>query len=240
MGGSGRPPSPPRLRADVKSALRRVLVRAGILLFGIALGVPGVGSASDINATVRDQTNEPVMDAVVLAVRSGAPPAPVRPTREIVDQIDKEFVPYVKVLAVGSTVSFPNKDNIRHHVYSFSPAKTFELPLYMGTPANPIVFDRAGVVTIGCNIHDWMIAYIYVAETPYFGATKQSGMVKLENLPPGTYTVRVWHPRMQAAEESTMRSVTLAATPVDVSWQLTLKQDLRPRRAPVPGQRGYR
>jgi plastocyanin len=215
-------------------------VLAFVFLLGVVLGMPGAGVASEIRATVRDQTNEPLMDAVVLAVRTGTPPPPVRPTREIVDQIDKEFVPYVKAIVVGSTVSFPNKDNIRHHVYSFSPAKTFELPLYMGTPANPIVFDRPGVVTIGCNIHDWMIAYIYVAETPYFGTTKKPGTVKLESLPPGTYAVRVWHPRMQATEESTVRSVTIATAPVEVSWQLALKPDLRPRRAPVPGQRGYR
>ena len=210
------------------------------LLTWVALGAAGVAAAAEITATVRDQANEPVADAVVVAVRSGAPASAVRPGRDVVDQIDKEFVPYVKAVTLGSAVAFPNKDNIRHHVYSFSPAKTFELPLYIGTPAHPVVFDKPGVVTIGCNIHDWMIAYIYVAESPHFGVTRQPGTVKLENLPPGPYAVRVWHPRMQATEESTVRSVTIGASPADVTWQLTLKQDLRPRRAPVPGQRGYR
>jgi plastocyanin len=216
------------------------IVLACLLFFSTALGGVGAATAVEINAMVRDQTNEPVADAVVVAVRGGGAPAAVRPGREVVDQIDKEFVPYVKAVVVGSAVSFPNKDNIRHHVYSFSPAKTFELPLYIGTPAQPVMFDKPGVVTIGCNIHDWMIAYIYVAETPYFGTTRKPGTVKLENLPPGTYAVRVWHPRMQGTEESTSRSVTVGAAPVDVSWQLMLRQDLRPRRAPVPGQRGYR
>jgi hypothetical protein len=96
------------------------------------------------------------------------------------------------------------------------------------------------VVTIGCNIHDWMIAYIYVAESPHFGTTRKAGTVKLENLPAGAYAVRVWHPRMQVAEESTVRPVTVGTAPVEVTWQLALKPDLRPRRAPVPGQRGYR
>jgi plastocyanin len=216
-----------------------VLVVSAVLAWA-AIGVASPTLAAEIAATVRDQTNEPLADAVVVAVRAGAPPPSVRPGREVVDQIDKEFVPYVKAVVVGSPVYFPNKDNIRHHVYSFSPAKTFELPLYIGTPAHPVVFDRPGVVTIGCNIHDWMIAYIYVAESPYFGTTGKPGTVKLENLPPGAYAVRVWHPRMQGSEESTVRSVTIGATPADVSWQLALRQDLRPRRAPVPGQRGYR
>jgi hypothetical protein len=154
----------------------------------------------------------------------------------VLDQIDKEFVPYVKAVLVGSPVFFPNKDNLRHHVYSFSPIKTFELPLYVGTPANPVVFDRPGVVTVGCNIHDWMIGHIYVAETPYFGTTGRDGKVTLEGLPPGLYAVRVWHPRMDGSEESTSRSVTVDRSgAMDLVWQLPLKPELRPRRAPVPG-----
>jgi hypothetical protein len=141
----------------------------------------------------------------------------------------------------GSPVYFPNKDNVRHHVYSFSPAKRFELPLYAGTPADPVVFDRPGIVTVGCNIHDWMIGYIYVADTPYLGGTGADGRARLANLPPGGYVLRVWHPRMESPEESTRRPVTLErAQAVDLAWQVKLKPSVRPRRAPVPGQRGYR
>ena len=86
--------------------------------------------------------------------------------REVVDQIDKEFVPYVKPVRTGSFVQFPNKDHIRHHVYSFSAPSKFELPLYMGTPAQPVLFDKPGVVKLGCNIHDWMIGYVYVTDSP--------------------------------------------------------------------------
>ena len=130
---------------------------------------------------------------------------------------------------------------MRHHVYSFSPAKRFELPLYVGTPADPVVFDRPGVVTIGCNIHDWMIGYIYVAETPHLGRTGADGQVRLDNLPAGRYVVRVWHPRMEPSEEATSRAVSLErAGTLSLAWQLTLKPSVRPRRAPVPGQRGYR
>ena len=216
-------------------------MRAGVVGAIVAVMVlAGVGDAAEITAVVKDQHGEPVADAVVVAVpRSGPPPRVARPVRDTVDQIDKEFVPYVKVVVVGASVFFPNKDNIRHHVYSFSPAKTFELPLYSGTPANPVVFDRPGIVPIGCNIHDWMLAYIYVADSPYVAITARPGRVTLDSLPPGTYAVRVWHPRMEGTEEATVRSITLA-TSQEVAWQLTLRPELRPRRAPVPGQRGYR
>jgi len=215
---------------------------AALMIVSAAIGPSSCAEAGDVHAVVNDQANQPVEDAVVIAIPEGASvTAPVRAGHEVVDQINKEFVPYVKPIVVGSQVNFPNKDNIRHHVYSFSPAKTFELPLYVGTPATPIVFDRRGVVTIGCNIHDWMIAHIYVAETPYFGKSGTDGKVRLENLPPGRYAVRVWHPRLQGAEESTARTVTVERSgAVDVAWQLPLKQELRPRRSPVPGQRGYR
>jgi hypothetical protein len=215
----------------------RTLAAGLAMMLAVAMG--GVAGAADFTAVVKDQSGEPVADAIVVATPRGAAPR-LRPGRETVDQIDKEFVPYVKPLVVGSPVFFPNKDNIRHHVYSFSPAKTFELPLYSGTPAHPVVFDRPGIVTIGCNIHDWMIAYIYVAETPWFGTTSRDGRVKLENVPPGAYSIQVWHPRMEGSEGATARPVAIGTAAAEGIWQLTLKPELRPRRAPVPGQRGYR
>jgi len=196
--------------------------------------------AAEIAASVRD-AHGPVPNAVVVAVPEDTPLPPARPTVEVVDQIDKEFVPYVKPVRVGSMVQFPNKDNIRHHVYSFSPPKRFELPLYAGTPARPVLFDKAGVVKLGCNIHDWMIGYVYVAETPYFAKTGADGRAELKALPPGHYRVRVWHPSMTRPEEATVQRVDVregAATPVE--WQLVLKREFRPRRAPSPGEPGYR
>jgi plastocyanin len=218
-----------------------IVTRRALVAFACLCGAAiGAAEAGDLKAQVKDQKGAPVEDAVVVAIPRAAS-GPPRPTRETIDQVDKEFVPYVKALPVGSSISFPNKDNIRHHVYSFSPAKTFELPLYVGTPANPVVFDRPGVVAIGCNIHDWMIAHIYVSESPYLGTTGKQGTLTLENLPAGTYTVRVWHPRMEGTEEATSRQLTVErAGAVDATWQLTVRPDLRPRRAPVAGARGYR
>jgi plastocyanin len=218
----------------------RLWLTAACVMLGAWSSSPA--QAGDLEATVRDQQGRPVEDAVVSAApeaRAATPPA--KPGRESVDQINREFVPYVKPVLVGTPVYFPNKDDIRHHVYSFSPAKTFELPLYGGTPADPVVFDRPGVVTIGCNIHDWMIGHIHVVETPHFGKTNAAGRVRLTSLPAGRYVVRLWHPRLDAPEGSTGRAVDIERSGVaETAWELRLKPELRPRRAPVPGQQRYR
>jgi plastocyanin len=206
------------------------------------LACAGTAMGADLSATVKDQQGRAVEDTVVLAVpHSGAGIPPAKPADEVVDQIDKEFVPYVKPVMVGSLVHFPNKDNIRHHVYSFSPAKRFDLRLYSGLSAAPVLFDKPGVVVLGCNIHDWMVSYIYVAETPYFSKTAKDGKAQIKNLPPGEYTLRIWHPRMEAAEETTTQRIVITAIGVeDVAWQLKLKPEFRIHRAPVPGGGGYR
>lgn len=195
-------------------------------------------AAADFQAVVKDQRGQPVRDAVVVAVPEGGLPKPAaRPRLETVEQIDQEFVPRVKAVMVGSAVSFPNRDEVRHHVYSFSSAKRFDLPLYVGTPAHPVVFDTPGVVTIGCNIHDWMVGYIYVAESPYFATTDAQGAATLPDLPSGGYVVRVWHPQLAVAEQSTQRRLSLQAG-AQLHWQLELKPEVRVRRVPSPGRPG--
>ena len=195
-----------------------------------------------MRALVTDQKGTPLQDAVVaLTQKNGVPPPPRKVQRDLIDQIDREFVPYVKALFVGTPVDFPNYDGIRHHVYSFSPPKVFELPLYVGLPPAPVVFDRPGVVTLGCNIHDWMVGHVYVSETPYFATTGADGRVAFENLPAGVYVVHVWHPSMEAPEASTAKTLNIARSgTVDVAWQVVSKPRFRPRRAPPPGPRGYR
>src|SRR5664279_833946 len=121
---------------------------------------------TEIAATVTDARGKPLPDAVVVAVPAdGNIRLPSRPPQDVVDQVDKEFVPRVQAILVGTAVTFPNRDTVRHQVYSFSPAKRFELPLYTGVP-QAVVFDKPGVVVLGCNIHDWMVGYVYVSESP--------------------------------------------------------------------------
>jgi plastocyanin len=196
---------------------------------GVLLGCAALAHSAELRVTVKDHKGKNIADAVVLAVAADPRNAlHSRPPQDAVDQVDKQFVPYVKPIFVGSTVRFPNSDNIRHQVYSFSPAKKFELPLYGGTNAPPVIFDKPGVVVLGCNIHDWMIGYIYVAETPFFAKTGPLGTASIMDMPPGEYTVRIWHPSMERAEETTSRQVTVGADPlVSAEWQLGLKPNIR-------------
>jgi plastocyanin len=199
------------------------------------------GHAAELIVQVKDH-GKPLADAVVLAMP--ADPKNLlrsKPPADAVDQVDKQFVPYVKPVYVGSRVRFPNSDNIRHQVYSFSSAKKFELPLYAGATASPVVFDKPGVVVLGCNIHDWMIGYIYVSDTPFFAKTEAAGTATLSDLPPGEYTVRVWHPSMaEHAEDSTARRLTVSVdAPATMEWALSLKPVFRVPRVSTPGSSVY-
>jgi plastocyanin len=213
------------------------------MMVGAVLSYPSISAAAQIRAFVKDQKGQPIEDAVVLATPLDAKNMGLfKPPRDEIDQIDKDFVPHVKVVTPGTNVTFPNKDNVRHHVYSFSPAKTFELPLYSGTPATPVHFDKAGKVTLGCNIHDWMLGYVYVADTPFFGKSPKDGKILIADVPAGEYSVRVWHPDMKGTEESTARKVTVGdAQPVNnLEWQITLKPVFKIPRASGGSGGGYR
>lgn len=197
--------------------------------------------AAELRVSVKDLHGKLVADAVIVAAPSDARSAQrAKPPAVAVDQVDKQFVPYVKPVFLGSKVLFPNSDHVRHQVYSFSPAKKFELPLYAGTNAPPVVFDKPGVVVLGCNIHDWMVGYIYVSETPFFAKTEAAGTATIEDMPPGEYTVRVWHPSMEHAEETTAHRVILNAdAPSTVEWELSLKPILRVPRVSGAASAGY-
>jgi plastocyanin len=133
--------------------------------------------------------------ATIVTLRSTDASRPVaKPTAAVMDQVDRQFVPHVLVVPVGSQVVFPNSDSVSHQVYSFSPAKKFQLPLYRGKPYPPVLFDREGVVTLGCNIHDQMRAYVYVVEAQYYGRTDAAGRFSATDVEPGEYTVEIWHP----------------------------------------------
>src|ERR1700687_2907153 len=185
---------------------------APVLGLAFAAGLARAQTA-EIAASVIDQQGRPVADAVLVAVPvDGNMRSPQRPRDGSIDQVDKEFFPRVTIVPVGASVTFPNHDDVRHQVYSFSPAKRFELPLYAGVPAQPVVFDKPGVVVLGCNIHDWMVGYVYVSESPYFAKTNAEGKAVLADVPPRGYVVRVWHPDLAVAEETTRKNVEVSRT----------------------------
>ncbi|MDO9104562.1 MAG: methylamine utilization protein [Methylovulum sp.] len=188
---------------------------------------PELVTAGTLHVQVRDQAANVVPDAVVYALSAGPMPAAPSQTDVVIDQIDKEFVHPVTVIRPGTSVIFPNHDNIRHHVYSFSPSKTFELPLYKDATPQPVRFDQPGVVALGCNIHDWMSAYIYVVDSPYTALTDAQGQAVL-TLPAGQYVLHVWHPRIKDDEED-QRGKTTVPTEGKVGLELAvaLKKSFR-------------
>ena len=124
------------------------------------------------------------------------------------DQVHRSFAPDLLVIPVGSTVEFPNSDSVSHQIYSFSPAKRFQLPLYRGKPYPPVHFDQPGVVTLGCNIHDEMLAYLLVTDAAWYGRTNDGGTFAAE-VPRGRYHVALWHPRLRDSETDLARELTV-------------------------------
>lgn len=185
----------------------RVYRAASIAALAIVLLAPLAAWAGTFQVQVQDGAGKPLADAVVF-LESPAAKAAAKPTMGTeIAQVARQFQPAVSVVTTGSSITFPNHDTVRHHVYSFSPIKTFELKLYSGVPANPLLFDRSGVAILGCNIHDNMVAWVLVVDTPYFGKTSADGTLTLNNVPNGNYKLRTWHNSLPvggaAAEQAT-------------------------------------
>lgn len=211
-----------------------------ILLLLAAFAGPRAARAGSLSVSVTDSDGNGVKDAVVFAVpvsHDGRRPSAVKTAA--IDQIDKEYVPYVTAVRAGTEINFPNRDQIRHHVYSFSPAKTFEIPLYKGTPPSPILFDKPGVVVLGCNIHDWMKAYVFVTDTPYFAVTDKNGKATVAGVPARDYRVEVWHPRLKGDPSSTAQEISVGGGVASASFAIAEKRVWRPRRAPSADADAY-
>ena len=189
-------------------------------------------AAAALAITVQLPDGHPLVDAVVTVQPVGKKLPPPAPVHSVMDQMHRMFVPEVVVVPVGSSVSFPNSDSVSHQIYSFSPAKRFQLPLYRGKPYPPVLFDQAGIVILGCNIHDWMIGYIDVTAAPFFGTTDAQGAWSAQ-LPAGRYQITVWHPRMREETPTLIRELSIDAGD-RASLTLQLTKSLRPQ--PMEGQ----
>ena len=160
------------------------------LLVCLALAAPCGAVALSVH-----ERGAPVADVVIVLDPLDAPLVTAN-SHAMIDQVDRQFAPRISVIRTGTAVDFPNKDQIRHQVYSFSAAKPFTLKLYAGRSAPPVVFDHPGLVVLGCNIHDRMVAFVAVVDTPYFGRTGVDGQLQL-NVPSGRYRLRIWHPDLE-------------------------------------------
>jgi plastocyanin len=191
------------------------------------LAVPATALAtSALSVTVVGVDGRPVEGAVVLAEPVAAVPRPATGLKASMDQRNLMFVPDVLVVQTGTAVDFPNSDQVRHQVYSFSSARNFQLALYAGRAHAPVVFDHAGLVTLGCNIHDSMVGYIWVTDSPWFGRTGPNGALQLHDLAAGEYHVRIWHARLAESGPQLQARLKLADG-ATASAEFRLRQPLK-------------
>jgi len=197
--------------------------RALGLAMGLACGATALTAhAAALALNITDASGKPLADAVALLEPAGGK-APVKPLPDVeISQAKRQFQPRVTVITTGTRALFPNFDTVRHHVYSFSPIKTFELKLYTGVPGTPVVFDKPGVAVLGCNIHDSMAAWVVVADTPWFARTPANGRARIDAVPPGAYKLRLWHPGLPPNTEPAAVAITIGNADVDHTAQLAV------------------
>ena len=197
--------------------------------------------AAELTVTVIDRSGHGVGNVVVTAESDAPAPAAAAATptalkNAVMDQRNLAFSPPVLVVAVGTRVDFPNNDSVSHQVYSFSPAKRFQLPLYKGEIHPPVTFPEAGLVVLGCNIHDSMVGYIVVTPAPYFGTTETSGTLTLKDLPKGDYRLTIWSPYIADAPAALARTVHVEG---DTPVSFKLASPLRALPEPKPRRRDW-
>jgi plastocyanin len=189
-------------------------------LCALALSLAAAAQGAAVSVTVADPAGRSLVDAVVM-VEPASGKLPVKPMSGIeISQNKRRFQPSLTVVTVGTPVTFPNFDTVRHHVYSFSPVKTFELKLYAGVPAAPVVFDKPGAAVLGCNIHDRMSAWVVVVDTPHYARTGTDGRARIDGIAPGSYRLRAWHAGVVPGQEPAPQSLAIGAADVQADIQL--------------------
>lgn len=212
-----RPPA--RTRRRLRAA--RCLAAAACLAALPAL-------AANLVVHVQTPDGHPLAGVIIMARALDAPARHAAPVHAVMDQVNRAFQPDLLVIPVGSTVEFPNSDSVSHQIYSFSAAKRFQLPLYRGKPYPPTLFDQAGVVTLGCNIHDEMLAYLVITDAPYFGRTDPGGGWSAE-VARGRYRIGIWHPRLREDVADLERELSVGDTD-RAELTLRLQKPLQPAR----------
>jgi len=201
--------------------VRRPIVPARPWCALAALAAPGLVHAAALVINVSDASGRPVTDAIAMLGSTGGATV-VKPLPDVeISQQNRQFHPSVTLITAGTRVTFPNFDTVRHHVYSFSPIKPFELKLYAGVPNLPIVFDKPGVAVLGCNIHDSMVAWVVVSDTPWYARSNASGRARIESVPAGTYRLRMWHAATTEPEPA-LPLITIGAADSEQRVQLAV------------------
>ena len=201
--------------------VRRAASRAALCLLAGACGSAG---ATVVSVHVAAVSGAPLPDAVVYLEAEGGPGQAKALKSAEIEQKSLKFMPLVTVVQTGSRIEFPNNDKVRHHIYSYSAAHKFDQKLYSGTSATPQIFDKAGVVVLGCNIHDKMVAYVRVVDTPYFAKSDASGLTRIDVPTAGKYVVKVWHFNMAGGQPVEQAMVIKPGDgEASASFRLTMK-----------------
>ncbi|UJF22368.1 methylamine utilization protein [Shewanella sp. OMA3-2] len=210
-----------------------LIFRLRVLILLVFVTSSFSASATIVDVNVSDLEGTLISDAVVELIPEHSMPSSAINNHEMRQQ-NRIFQPFVLAVQQGDKVNFPNFDRTRHHVYSFSPAKPFELKLYVGKAEEPIEFAQPGIVAIGCNIHDYMQAFIYVAQSPLYAVSDNKGHVSFNDLIPGTYNVKIWHP---------WQKVPVIAAPIVLTGEtkqtLELQFDIEHQDKPTSPQAGF-
>ena len=188
---------------------------ARLAILAVLWCASAVAWGASVNVAFTDTAGNPLVDAVVMLEPAGAHP-PVKPMAGAqIAQHELQFNPQVTVVTVGTPVMFPNQDTVKHHVYSYSAAKTFQIKLYAGVPHTPIVFDKPGVAVLGCNIHDGMLAWVVVTDTPLWARSAAGGRARVVDVPAGSYQMHVWHSSLADTTPPQLLALTVGAADVD-------------------------
>ncbi len=194
------------------------MVRLSILVSLAVLLVPASALAAPVTVQIVGADGRPLAGAIVTVTMPNTP-APVPHGSYAVGQRNIQFDPQVLIVPVGATVRFPNFDKVRHHVYSFSKPKKFELKLFGQDESRSVVFDKPGAVTLGCNIHDAMNGVVYVTNSPYTAQTDANGRVHM-NVAAGTGRITVWHPSIRSAGNQLEQAMTIGGAGLSTSLHL--------------------
>lgn len=188
--------------------MNAVAAASAVLIACLSLGSV---SAATLDVTLTGSDGKPLADAVVAVHVKGAKTTAAAGITAEIAQRSRQFQPQVTVVQTGTAVLFPNFDTVRHHVFSFSPIQRFEIKLYAGVPNAPLIFDKPGVATLGCNIHDRMLAFVAVVDTPFFAKSDAVGKLQID-LPAGKHRLLAWHPSMTESGAWVEQAVTVDAS----------------------------
>ena len=203
----------------------RVVVR--VLARCVLFGPAAHAFASELIVGLDDGHGNPATDAVVTLRKDGETQELHAPVTKVIDQREETFLPYVEIFRPGDAVVFRNSDRTRHHVYSFSAAKSFEFVIAPGDSTPPVTLDRPGEISVGCNIHDQMITHLVVSDAPWITRSDADGRAAFEHLPPGTYELDVWHPQLRPGRPGPHRTLVVSDAPASIAFTLALLPDPR-------------